>query len=76
MYRFHLGEQDGFRAWKKDANHSKYLKAMNKYYLVNGDTSKLTKEEKESIDSGKLYKDLDKILENLVGSLKSKMDEL
>ncbi len=36
-------------SFKKDANHSKYLKAMNKYYLVNGDTSKLTKEEKASI---------------------------
>ena len=32
--------------------------------------------EEKSFDSDKLYEDLDKLLENLVGRLKSKMDEL
>ena len=44
-------------SFKKDANHSKYLEAMNKYYLVNGDTSKLTKEEKASIADDRIISD-------------------
>jgi len=41
------------KSFEEDSHHSKYLKAMNKYYLVKGDTSKLSKEENKALDDVK-----------------------
>jgi len=40
-------------SFEEDSHHSKYLRAMDKYYLVNGDTSKLSKEENKALDDVK-----------------------
>lgn len=44
-------------SFEKDANHSKYLEAMNKYYLVGGNTDKLSKKEKAAIADVRIVSD-------------------
>ena len=42
------------QSFEDDRSHSKYLDAMDKYYLVGGDVSKLSKEEQQTINDVKI----------------------
>ena len=42
------------QSFEDDRSHSKYLDAMDKYYLVGGDVSKLSKEEQQTINDIKV----------------------